>query len=147
MNLKKILFFVVSLVVIILLFNLLFMILPIKTVRTVSQNMDPTYSKNDILFYINGDDIQVNDVILLGADSGSNIVTRIIIINQDGTYEARADNNLASLELEKEIQRTRIKGEVVFSVNPFIFYVLLYGIQITIALLLTRSVYSKIFKK
>ena len=49
--------------------------------------------------------------------------------------------------VEKEIQESEIKGKVVSSINPYFFYILLWGIQIIIAILLTKPIYSKIIKK
>ena len=148
MNWKKISVFIVTLILVILLSNLLFkFILPIKPVRTISQNMEPTYSKNDVLFYIIEENYDINEIVIL-KHNGLTTVTRIISINSDGTYEATADNNLGrQLSMEKRIPKSEIQGKILFSINPYIFYISLLVCQIIISFLLSKLIYLRLVKK
>lgn len=146
MEWKKILTFVIILVVILLISNVFLRgIIPIKPIRFGSQNMEPTYNKNDVLFYSPQESYSVGDVIILETERNP-MVTRITSINQDRSYEAKSDNNPVQLAVEKEIQKSEIKGKVSSSASPYLFYTLLWGIQIIIALLLTNPIYSKVNK-
>ena len=124
-------------------------VLPIKPVKLVSGNMEPTYSKGDILFYTKSGDYKPNDIILHKTRRAPS-VTRIIAINEDGTFEAKGDANPVSISStyldETHIQKEQIIGEISFGISQFIFYPLVYGIEIILAILLTILISKKIKK-
>lgn len=144
---KKILIFIVLMILLIALSNVLFrFVLPLKAVRLISDNMAPTYDKGDVLFYSQTNEYVVEDVIISETSRGT-IVTRIIEINDDGTFKAKGDGNAASIVSslvdETHIQKEQIIGKILFGTKWFIFYPILYIIQIIIALILTKLIYSK----
>ena len=147
---KKIIIFIVLMILIVGLANVLFrFVLPIKPVVLVSGNMEPTHDKGDVLFYGSSNDFKVDDIIIYNTDRNPSVV-RIIEINDDGTYKAKGDNNPISISRpgmdETKIQKEQIIGKVSFGTKWYIFYPLSYGIQIIIALLLTQFIYSKLKK-
>jgi len=147
---KKIVIFIVLMILIIGLANVLFrFVLPIKPVVLVSGNMEPTHNRGDVLFYDSSNDFKVDDIIIYKTDRNPSVV-RIIEINDDGTYKAKGDNNPISISRpgmdETHIQKKQIIGKVSFGTKWYIFYPLSYGIQIIIALLLTQLIYSKLKK-
>ena len=72
------------------------------------------------------------------------MVTRVIQINDDGTFKAKGNNNIGSLEIEKNINKESIIGKVIFGgINFYLFYLLKYGIIVAISLLLTILIFHK----
>ena len=145
---KFILTFVITFIVVVILGAILFYssILPIQPVRLASSNMAPAYEKGEILFVKQTNDYRVNDVII--ADIIPNkIVTRIIAINDDGTFSAKGDHNSAQLKEERSFTEDRIIGEVVSKASAGLFYSCLYAINILLALLITLGIYSNIKNK
>ena len=145
---KKIIIFVVLIILIIGLTNVLFeFVLPIKPVKLISGNMEPTYNRGDVLFYIHSNDYKVDDIIIYETGRALSVV-RIIEINYDGTFKAKGDNNVMPISRsdidETHIQKEQIIGKISFGTKWFIFYSLSYGIQIIITLLLTQLIYSKL---
>ena len=60
MNWKKVGIFILIFIILVGLSNVLFrFVLPIKTVFLVSRNMEPTYHKNDILFWKQSNNYEV----------------------------------------------------------------------------------------
>jgi len=144
---KKIITFIISLIVIVSFVNVLFRyVLPTKPVMLRSNSMSPTYHKYDVLIYSKSADYSVNDVILFKT-SRTPIVARIVSINEDGTYKTKGDNNPVSIQTpaldETQVSRDLIIGKIVFTSNPYLFYNISYGIQILFAFLLTALVSSK----
>ena len=128
---RKIGIFITALIIILLLVNIFNrFFIPVKPVMTVSSNMAPTYEKYDVLFYSKSEDYNVNDPILVTVSNRQNSVTRIIKINEDGTFYAKADYNINSLPFEGSINKNQIVGKIVFSMKPYIFYPIIYIIQI-----------------
>lgn len=150
-SLKKVIIFCVLLFLIaILTMFILRTVFP--TARLISSNMEPTYSKGDLIFYSAPKDLAINDVIIFQPNSNANnIVTRIISINPDGSYVAKGDANSkplnATLINENNIQENMIVGKVKGSISPYIFYPLSYGIQAILAILLTFLIGSMIKNK
>ncbi len=144
---KKIFIFIFVLIFIITLVNIIFKFvpLPINPVRLVSTNMEPTYSKGDVLFYIKLDNFNVDDIIIHKTDR-STIVGRIIELNEDGTYKAKGDNNPESYSQigETSINKKNVIGKVLFGVNGIIFYIISYATYIIIASFITNLIYLKI---
>ena len=52
------------------------------------------------------------------------------------------ENNHGGLD-ETQIQRTQIYGIITSKTNPYIFYIIIYGLEVVIALLLTNPFYNK----
>ncbi len=147
---KKIIIFIVLMILIIGVANVLFrFVLPIKPVKLISGNMEPTHNSGEVLFYGSSNDYKVDDIIIYKPARNPSVV-RIIEINDDGTYKAKGDNNPISISRpdmdETHIQKEQIIGKVSFGTKWYIFYSLSYGIQIIIALLLTQLIYSKLKK-
>ncbi len=140
---KKILVFIIALIILMLLFNILYrFVLPIKPVRLNSMNMKPTYLKNDVLFYNQKEDYKIDEVVIITYQERT-VVTRIVSVNDDGTFNMKGDFNSESLAFEQNVEKEQIKGKIEFSMNPFIFYILSYGIEILLALLLTKLYYKR----
>jgi signal peptidase len=147
---KKILIFIVLMILLIGLANVLFrFVLPIKPVILGSESMEPTYTMGDILFYRQSNNYTVNDVIVytIGGNSG---VARIIELNGDGTYKLKGDHNPISISSgymdQTHVKKEQLLGKVSFGNKWFVVYPLLYGVQIIIAVLLTQVIYSKLKK-
>ena len=146
---KKIALFIVLLVILIVMGKLINrFVLPLAKLN--SESMYPTYNKGDILFYSKSSPYNVNDVIIFYSSRRIPIVVRIIEINPDSTYKAKGDNPktnpvpIKSIFLdETRISKEQILGKILFSFNPIIFYVLVYGIEIIIAFLLTKLISAK----
>jgi len=147
---KKIIIFVVLMLIFIGLFNVVFRyLLPINSIKFNSNSMLPTYHKGDILFYTESNSYQVDEVIVVSTKMAP-ISHRIIEINTDGTYKTKGDNNPESIKGpyldETKITNDQIMGKVISSIRGFIFYPIVYGLEIIIALLLTKLIYSKLRK-
>jgi len=147
---RKILIFVVLLILIIAIANVLFrFVLPIKPVRQVSASMTPTYNKGDILFYSHSDSYVVDDIIIYKPSTRPfNVAIRIIEENPDGTFKVKGDGNPATIPTldQDNLGKEQIIGKVIGSTKGFVFYPLTYGIYLIIALLLTKLVDSKLKK-
>jgi|TARA_Y100000294_G_C8507965_1_gene317510 signal peptidase I len=124
-------------------------VFPTKPVKLASGNMEPTYSKGDVIFYTQSEDYKVDDIILHETSRAPSVV-RIIEINQDGTFKAKGDANPTSISRpgldETRIPNEKIIGKVSFGTKSFVFYPLMYGIEIILALLLTILISKKIKK-
>ncbi len=147
---KKIIIFIVLMILIIGLANVLFrFVLPIKPVKMISGSMAPTYNAGDVLFYRGSDTYNIDDIIIYKPSSRpQSIVIRIIEENSDGTFKVKGDANQATIPAldQNNLKKEQIIGKVSFGTKWFIFYPLSYGIQILIALLLTQLIYSKLKK-
>jgi signal peptidase len=152
----KVITFIVTLVILVLLGNIIFRwVSPIKPVKLESESMSPAYEKGDVLFYKNPSSLNIGDVIIFKSNARFDMVARIAEINSDGTYRTKGDNNEKSLNPdnnlggldETQIQKTQIYGKIVFKSNPYVFSILSYGLQIVIALALTNPIYNKVNKK
>ena len=149
-NWKQIGIFLIIMLVLVGLANVTFRyVLPTKPVKLASGNMEPTYSKGDVIFYTQSDNYKVDDIILHETSRAPSVV-RIIEINDDGTFKAKGDANPTSISSpgldETHIPKEKIIGKVSFGTKSFIFYPLVYGIEIIIALLLTILISKKIMK-
>ncbi len=148
---KKIIIFVVLIILIIGLVNVLFrFVLPIKPVKMISRSMAPTYNKGDVLFYSSSDTYNIEDIIIYTPSARpQNIVARIIEENPDGTFKVKGDANPSVLPIfdQESLKKEQIVGKVLSGTKWFIFYPLIYIIQIIIALLLTKLIYSKLIKE
>ena len=151
---KKVLLFIVVLVILMVIGKLVNrFVLPVAKLN--SESMQPTFNKGDIIFYTKSDSYGVNDIIIFYSTIKDPIVARIIEINSDGTYKAKGDNPKTNpvpiksqLLDETQISKTQILGKVFnFSLNPVIFILLVRGIQIILALLLTKLFYYRLFEK
>lgn len=141
---KKIGIFIIVLTILVALANIILrFVLPFKPVKIISSNMEPTYSKNDILFYEESESYNVNDTVLVFLPDRPPLVTRLIERNEDGTFNAKGDNNLVSLPFEKNIQQNQIIGKIKFSMNPYIFYGVTYGMVIILSVLMTFLIFSR----
>jgi signal peptidase I len=148
---KQIGIFLVLLFLIIGLANILFRyVLPITPVKYISSNMEPTYSKGDVLFYSSAETYDVEDVIIYKTKTPYPGVVRIVGINEDGSFIAKGDANLNSINTgyldETHINKEQIIGKIVFSTKSIIFYPLVYGIEIILAIILTLIISRKIKK-
>jgi len=113
------------------------------------------YNKNDVIVSIKSDEYNVGDVIRFEPDSVSTasmtLAHRIVKINDDGTYQTKGDHNEGQLTKENNIIKTdetsinknQIKGKVIFKTPFYIFYPILYGIEILIVLLITSFISNK----
>ncbi len=145
MDWKKIGVFVLIFVVLLGISNVLFrFILPIKAVSLVSRNMEPTYHENDVLFWKLSETYEVNDVVVYKARAlAIDSVSRIINLNEDGTFQLKGDANPTSIFVENRVLKQSIKGKVIFSLSPFIFYGLTYGIIFALSFLSVRYIFKK----
>mgnify|MGYP006287277503 CR=1 FL=1 len=145
---KKIITFIVLMVLTIVVANALFrFLLPIKPIKMGSESMAPTYNVEDILFYSKSNTYKVDDIIIYKPTSRpQNIVARIIEQNQDGTFKVKGDANRATIPPldQNNLKEEQIIGKVAFGTNWYVFYPLSYGIQIIIALILTQLIYPKL---
>ena len=144
-TLKKVLIFVIVMALIIGFVNALFgFVMPVKPVRLISNNMEPTYDKGDVLFYQKADSYEKGDVVVYMTKRGQGVV-RIIDKNEDGSFKGKGDKNPAPIKNvainEKHIRKNQIIGKVLFETESYVFYPLVYGIQIVIVLFLTKSIY------
>ena len=147
---KQVGIFLIILVIIIGLSNILLRYaLPIKTSRLISGNMEPTYQRGDVLFYSGSANYAVNDVVIYVTSRGPSAV-RIIEINEDGTYQAKGDANPVPISVsgldETSIRQEQIMGKVSSGTSPYVFYPLVYGFEIILAVFLTFSLAKKIKK-
>ena len=134
MNLKKIGIFILIFVVLLGISNILFrFVLPIKAVFLVSGSMEPAYNENDVVFWKQADTYNLDDVVIFKGNLPSDIVSRIIDVNDDGTFNLKGDANPTSIYFERNVPKERIKGKIVYSISPFIFYGITYGIIIVLA--------------
>ena len=147
---KKIVIFIVLMILIMGLTNVLFrFVLPIKPVKMISGSMAPTYNAGDVLFYSGSDTYKVDDIIIYKPSTRpQSIVIRIIEQNLNGTFTVKGDANQATMPAldQDNLRKEQILGKVSFGTKWYIFYPISYGIQILIALLLTQLVYSKLKK-
>ena len=142
---KKIGIFILILLVLMVLGNIIFRLI-IPTAVIQSNSMAPTYNRWDVLFYRDAEQYNVDDIILYNPSQREwNNVARIIEENPDGTFKVKGDANQVSIKyLDQEMLRNeQIIGKVTSIINPFIFFILLYGIQIVIALALTYRLTRK----
>lgn len=146
---KKIGVFVAVLIVVMLLTNIIGRyILNVNPVITISNNMFPTYEKYDSLFYVPSESYNINDVIVASVPNYDTLlITRIIKINEDGSFDAKGDNNPEDVPLiEKSINKNQILGKIAFSIKPYFYFPLIYGIQLIVAFLLTKLIFRKEIK-
>ena len=151
LSLKQVGIFVVLLVLFIVLANLAFQyILPILKLN--SESMIPTYHKGDVLFYKTSSSYSINDVVVYTSSIlPKPIIVRIIEENPDGTFKAKGDNTKtnpspnARLD-QNNLKKEQIMGKVLFGANSFIFYLVVYGIEIMFAIILTLVISKKIKK-
>jgi len=129
---KKIGLFILIIVILTIFTNVLFRLV-IPTVILSTGSMEPTYSAGDVLFYSAVDIYDINDIVLMDNLRGWKIVTRIVNINEDGTYKMKGDNNQDSIFFERSVSKEQIQGKITSSASPFIFYGLDYGLKIIIA--------------
>lgn len=124
-------------------------VLPDKPARVNSESMKPTYNMNDIVFYRPADSYKVDDVVLYKSTRPEMIIVRIIDKNPDGTFVVKGDDNSASIPYldQDNLEYDQIVGKVKYSLNPFVFNLLIYWIEIIAALLLVKPVYSRFERK
>lgn len=146
---KKIILFLVIILLLLIVNNILFRFIPMKPVMIESGNMEPTYSKYDVLFYSDKDNYNVGDVVLVHVRllREESFVSRIININDDGTFELKGDLNPTQLSIEKNVSQDRINGVIKYSMSPFVFYCINWVLNIFIAILLTEFFYKRYFEK
>ncbi len=145
---KQIGIFIVVLVFLIVLMNVLVhFVSPVKPVRFVSWSMEPAYHYGDVLFYqrVPKGNYKVGDVIIYDAEASTaeeQIVVRIIEENDDGTFIVKGDANPGTLEHldQNNLRKEQIIGKVLFGMQWYIYYPVLYLILIIVALLITRRV-------
>ena len=118
-------------------------ILPIKPVVLTSESMFPTYQKGEILFYTSYGNYQINDVILYQPPIAINpIIVRIISENPNSTFVVKGDNIDTNPEPitfldQYNVEINQIEGKVIWASNPLLYYVIIYAVQIVLALYLT----------
>ncbi|MBI2652008.1 signal peptidase I [Candidatus Woesearchaeota archaeon] len=152
-NWKQIGIFLALMILVVALGNLIFRyIIPIKSVKLNSESMAPTYYKGDVLFYSPLISYNINDIILYKPlIRPQSIVVRIIEENPDGTFKVKGDNPqtnpipIAQLD-QNNLKKEQIIGKISFGTKSYIFYPLVYGIEIILAILLTILISKKIKK-
>ena len=89
----------------------------------------------------------LNTRVTLKKKDGSEIIVRLndrlVNDNEDNTFNLKGDNNAASLDFEKNISKENIKGRIIFSLNPILFYGIDYGIIIIISSIIVFLVFRK----
>src|SRR3989338_8630741 len=71
------------------------------------------FNKGDIMVLISAKKINIGDAIVFNGQATEPIIHRVIIINEDGTYQTKGDNNSGSREDEKRISKDKIIGKAV----------------------------------
>jgi hypothetical protein len=141
---RQILIFVVFLLILIGIGNTLFrLVLPVKLGLLVSSSMEPAYNQGDIFFYGKAAEYKTDDAIMIQTGL-SNILVRIIGVNDDGSFITKADANQASI-VSAEIDQTHVTQEMIlgkayFPVKSYIFYPILYGVEILLAIFFTSLI-------
>ncbi len=146
---KKAGIFIAVLIIVMLLTNIIGRyILNVNPVITLSNNMFPTYEKYDTLFYSPSDNYNINDVIAASVpDYDILLISRIVRINDDGTFDAKGDNNPESVpSIERNINKNQILGKIIFSMKSYFYFPLIYGAQIAAAFLLTKLIFRRQIK-
>jgi signal peptidase len=88
----------------------------------ISNSMSPTFNVGDLLFINKQDrDIKINDIIVYDAHLPNPVVSRVIRINADGTYQTKMDNNLGQSIFELSVSKEQVIGKVVYSLPKFGF--------------------------
>lgn len=145
---KKIIIFIVLMILLIGLANVLFrFVFHTKPVRMSSGSMAPTYNSGDVLFYRSSFIYKVEDIIIYKPTlRPQNSVVRIIEQNTDGTFKVKGDANRLTIPAldQDNLKKEQILGKVSYGTKWYIFYSLLYGIQIIIAFLLTKLIYPRL---
>lgn len=148
MDKKKVLIFVVSLVILVILGNLLFRFSPYRPLVTLSMNMKPTYKEGSVLFLGPATEYQVDDVVLYDGGLANPSVVRLVDTNDDGTFVAKGDNNPASLQRadydETKVPVEKLKGKILFGMPRILWLIILYGFNILIAYLITTFISKKL---
>jgi len=80
------------------------------------------FRKGDIPIIQNDDAFRVGDIIVYNIPSqGVPIIHRIVEINGDGTYQTKGDHNSGQNSYEHSVQKSQIRGKVIFVV-PYLGY-------------------------
>jgi len=80
------------------------------------------FNKGDIMVLISAKKINIGDAIVFNGQATEPIIHRVIIINEDGTYQTKGDNNSGSREDEKRISKDKIIGKAVLKI-PYLGWI------------------------
>lgn len=126
--------------------NLIFRFGSVKASRVASNSMQPAYEKGDIIFYKTAE-LKIGDVILFRQHIPMLILSRIITINNDGSFQVKGDANSGQIQNyqinEKEVTLDEIAGKVIFKINGAVFYISLYSFYAIISFLLMFLITSR----
>lgn len=99
-------------------------------VAVVSDSMEPTFYKGDMLFVIGDYNYKLNDIIVYDVvERKYPIIHRIIKINENGTFETKGDHNSGQLSFELNVKEEQIHGKAVFKI-PVLGWVKIIFLQI-----------------
>lgn len=80
------------------------------------------FKRGDIPIIQNDASFGVGDIIVYGIPSqGVPIIHRIVELNDDGTYQTKGDHNPGQNAYERSVQKSQIRGKVIFVV-PYLGY-------------------------
>lgn len=80
------------------------------------------FKKGDLPVIQNDAGYKVGDIVVYNIpSSGVPIIHRIVKINSDGTYQTKGDHNSGQNPYEKSVQKSQIRGKVIFLV-PYLGY-------------------------
>ena len=148
---KKLLVFIIVLILVWFLVKHFYaQISPLKPLQLASESMSPTYNKEDVIFYVKTTDFSINDVVIFYSLKNEFIMARIIEINPDGTYKLKGDNPITNpvpiknqfLD-ETSVTKDKTIGKPVFSLNPYLFFIIFIILEILIAKLISNIIYDK----
>ena len=74
----------------------------------------------DVAIIVGSNDYNIGDIIVF-SPPGSRypIIHRIVLINEDGSYQTKGDHNSGQLSYEYKVEKNRIHGKVLYTV-PYI---------------------------
>jgi len=150
---KKTIIFIAILILVMICFNILSRyILPNRPLFLISESMEPALHKGDIVFYTHSQNYTLQDIVVFPAQElPYPVVSRIIAINPDGTFQVKGDHNPKSFAEpyldETHVAKEQITGKIVWKINSYVYFSIDYGIKLIISYLLTNLIYLKLKKK
>ncbi len=113
---KWVLYFLVGIVLFIVLgIPLQFVYEQLHVYRYVAGNMEPTILVNSIIRYEPASSYQVGDVIMISRANPNrpNLISRIISINDDGSFSVKGDHNLLQIK-NSDLDETHVPATAIF---------------------------------
>lgn len=77
------------------------------------------FNKGDIIALYGTNNINIGDIIVFKGTMPYPIIHRVVKINEDGTFQTKGDNNFASREDEKYINKNNIYGKAYLKIPWF----------------------------